>query len=279
MKFILNLLWAKCVMSILSLSILSISINTQAENDQALRVKAFDLPLSALMSEESKAVLKQQAEQAKRDNYYKKVLAKCGAVDTVELANLPDVRRCRAEAFYQSKTYKNLIERYDVVVTPSMIGGVYTEVFTPTDGVADTNENRVLINFHGGSFKRGSRIKSHIESIPIAALGKIRVISVDYRLAPEHHFPAASEDVASVYRELLKRYKPENIGLYGGSAGGILTAQSMAWFQQEKLPLPGAIGMFFGAASKLDGDTMHIVGALEGRDWLEYVEQGLNKGD
>jgi monoterpene epsilon-lactone hydrolase len=71
---------------------------------------------------------------------------------------------------------------------------------------------------------------------PIASIGKIKVISVDYRQAPEYAFPSASEDVATVYRELLKTYKPTNIGIYGCSAGGLLTAETIAWFQKEKLP-------------------------------------------
>jgi len=62
-----------------------------------------------------------------------------------------------------------------------------------------------------------------------------------YRQAPEFAFPAATEDIAAVYRELLKTYRPEDIGIFGCSAGGSLTAQSMAWFLKENLPLPGAI--------------------------------------
>jgi epsilon-lactone hydrolase len=112
-----------------------------------------------------------------------------------------------------------------------------------------------------------------LESIPIASVGRVKVISIDYRLAPEYTFPAASEDVAVVYREVLKRYKPKNIGLYGCSAGSMLTAESIAWFQRAKLPLPGAIGMFCaGASSALDADTGkfwksdsgYITGALVG---------------
>ena len=81
----------------------------------------------------------------------------------------------------------------------------------------------------------------------------IQVITVDYREAPEHAFPAASEDVATVYRDLLKQYDPKSIGIYGISAGGFLTAQTVAWLQQENLPMPGAIGIF-SAASGLDGE-------------------------
>jgi len=78
------------------------------------------------------------------------------------------------------------------------------------------------------------------------------VISVDYRMGAEYTFPAASQDVAAVYREILKDYKPENIGLFGNSGGGKLVAQSIAWFQKEELPLPGAVGLFYTGATTAD---------------------------
>lgn len=98
--------------------------------------------------------------------------------------------------------------------------------------------------------------------MPIASLGKMRVVSVDYREAPEHTFPSASEDVEAIYKELLKTYKPGNIGIYGCSAGGLLTTQSIAWFHQKGLPMPGAAGMFCdGGAYWTEGDSGSIAAA------------------
>jgi monoterpene epsilon-lactone hydrolase len=135
---------------------------------------------------------------------------------------------------------------FAVDIKPKMIGGVQTDVVQPADGVPEKNKRRVLINLHGGGFEVGARWGGQIESIPVASLGAIRVITVDYREGPEYRFPAASEDVVAVYRELLKSYKPKNIGIYGCSAGGLLTAEMMAWLHKEGMPLPGAIGMFCG---------------------------------
>jgi len=74
------------------------------------------------------------------------------------------------------------------------------------------------------------------------------VVSVYYRLAPENPFPAAVDDVVAVYKELLKTYKPGSIGIFGTSAGAILTAEVTVKLKQLGLPLPGALGMFSGLA-------------------------------
>ncbi len=138
------------------------------------------------------------------------------------------------------------------------IGGVHAYVYEPSTGVSAKNRARVLINLHGGGFTGCWPGCAELESIPIAALMKIKVVSVDYREGPEYKFPAASEDVAHVYAELLKTYKPKNIGIYGCSAGGMLTAMSLAWFQKHALPSPGADGIFCASAGGFGGDASYI---------------------
>jgi acetyl esterase/lipase len=71
--------------------------------------------------------------------------------------------------------------------------------------------------------------------------------------------------VAAVYKELLKSYKPRNIGIYGCSAGGVLTAEATAWIEKEKLPAPGAIGIFCAsAAGWTGGDSASVAPLLSG---------------
>lgn len=153
---------------------------------------------------------------------------------------------------------------YPVMIATRSIGGVPTQVVTPRQGIASRQRQRVLINLHGGAFLWGAGSGGLVESIPIASLGRIKVITVDYRQGPEHVFPAASEDVATVYRALLKTYPARNIGIYGCSAGGFLTAESVAWFISKKLPLPGAIGTFCGSLTELDGDSAWVAPVLNG---------------
>jgi epsilon-lactone hydrolase len=153
---------------------------------------------------------------------------------------------------------------WPVNIEPRVIGGVRTRVITPKAGIAPGNRGRVLINLHGGGFVQGEGNGALTESIPIAGVGRITVITVAYREAPEYHFPAASEDVAAVYRELLKNQRAEDIGIYGCSAGGILTAEALAWFAKEKLPMPGAIGTFCGSIARIGGDSSHVGPLLVG---------------
>lgn len=153
---------------------------------------------------------------------------------------------------------------YPVKITEERIGGVVTDVVVPEAGVAESNSNRVLIQLHGGGFIVGARFGAQSESIPIAGIGKVKVVAVDYRMFPEAHHPAAIEDVIAVYREILKTYKPQNIGMFGCSAGGILTAQVTAALQAQKLPRPGAIGIFCAGAGVLAGDSNYLGGIASG---------------
>lgn len=189
----------------------------------------------------------------------------CPAADGSDRQAMATWRQCNAERFATSPSFVRVLAHYPVRISFEVMGGVSTEVFTPKEGVDFLNTDRVLINLHGGHFVAGSRTQSRLESVPISAVGKIKVISIDYRMAPEYAFPSASEDVAAVYREVLKTYKPENIGMYGSSAGGLLTAESIAWFQKERLALPAAIGLFSGGASYYqDGDSAPMAAAIEG---------------
>jgi acetyl esterase/lipase len=134
---------------------------------------------------------------------------------------------------------------YPVNIQEVTIAGVRTDIITPLS-MPDANRNRVLVNLHGGGFNSDSG--SLIEGIPISNLTKMKVVSVYYRLAPENPFPSGVDDVVAVYKELLKTYPPKNIGLFGTSAGAILSAEVTVKLQQLGVPVPGALGFFSGLA-------------------------------
>ncbi len=135
--------------------------------------------------------------------------------------------------------------KYPYTSTKGKIGTVPVETFVPNAGIAPENKDRILVQIHGGGFTSGGGgIGGAVETIPIMGLGRFKVIAVDYRLQPEHTMQEAVDDVVMVYRDVLKTYKPENIGIYGCSAGGALAAYGLAAFQRQKLPLPAAVGIF-----------------------------------
>ena len=154
---------------------------------------------------------------------------------------------------------------YSVRITSRTIGGVRVDEVVPDAGIAPENARRALILLHGGGFMWGAGAGARSEAVPIAAMARIRVIAVDYRMAPEHVFPAASEDVAAVYRSLLESYDAAAIGLYGCSAGGILAAQAVAWFDRHGLPRPGAIATACATGAEVAGDSSHLAPLSMGR--------------
>jgi epsilon-lactone hydrolase len=157
---------------------------------------------------------------------------------------------------------------YPVNVEETSMAGVRTDIITP---LSDAGSKRVLINLHGGGFNSDSG--SLIEGVPIANLAKIKVVSVYYRLAPENPFPAAVDDVVAVYKELLKTYPPHNIGIFGTSAGAILTCEVAVRLKQLGLPLPAALGIFSGLGdfSRVgDSRQLFTLNGLPGR--LEPID-------
>ncbi len=153
-----------------------------------------------------------------------------------------DTQRAATDAFRKGRA-EEARKLYPVNIEERTLGGVRTDIITPLKIPAEKRE-RVLINVHGGGFVMDSG--SLVEGIPIANLTETTVISVYYRLAPEHPFPAAVDDTVAVYKELLKTHKPRNMGIFGTSAGAMLTAEVAVELQRLGLPLPAALGLFSG---------------------------------
>jgi acetyl esterase/lipase len=169
-------------------------------------------------------------------------------------------RRSKTDA-WQARAGEAYRAAYPATVTSGTIGGVPVRIITPPV-IGTGKSDRVLVNFHGGGFNSDSG--SLTESIPIANLTQTKVVSVLYRLAPEHPFPASVEDTVAVYKELLKTYKPRNIALYGTSAGAILTAETAVKLKQLGLPLPGALGIFSGLGDFSQAGDSQAIYALHG---------------
>jgi acetyl esterase/lipase len=160
------------------------------------------------------------------------------------------------------------IEIYPSSIEETTIDGVHAFVVTPHSGVDRRNAHRVLIAAHQGGFRFGGTNSALLEAVPLAGRGRVKVIAVDYRKAPQFAYPAASEDMERVYRYVLKSFKPKNVGIYGCSAGGTLVAESLVRFQQQSLPRPGAAGIMCSGAMKnfwFGGDSYSVSAILNGK--------------
>jgi acetyl esterase/lipase len=101
--------------------------------------------------------------------------------------------------------------------------------------------DRIVLFFHGGGFMEGSTADHTGLILRLAKAAEARVFSVDYRLAPEHPFPAAVHDAVSAYRWLLARgYPHHRIVPAGISAGGTLVLSLLVSLRDGRLPLPPA---------------------------------------
>lgn len=124
-----------------------------------------------------------------------------------------------------------------VTCEPVSAGSVDGEWVSPANPARD----KAILFFHGGGFRLGS-VSSHRDLIAQIALASgCRVLAINYRLAPEHRYPAALDDALAAYDWMLGQgLKPANITFAGDSAGGNLVLASMLALRDRKLPLPAA---------------------------------------
>ncbi len=126
----------------------------------------------------------------------------------------------------------------DVKCEPVDAGGTPAEWIT-TPGVVS---QRVILYLHGGGYVGGS-IETHRDLVArISRVSKARILIIDYRLAPEHPFPAGLEDAVAAYRWLVSTegIKPDNLIVAGDSAGGGLTVATLVKLRDEGVALPAA---------------------------------------
>jgi monoterpene epsilon-lactone hydrolase len=124
-----------------------------------------------------------------------------------------------------------------VIVTAAALGGVPTAEVT-VDGV---EPRHVVLYFHGGVYVLGDAFQAAGLASQIGRRTRATVISVDYRLAPEHPYPAAVDDALAAYEALLQNgTAPSDIAFAGESAGGGLAVATLVNARDHGLPLPAA---------------------------------------
>ncbi len=107
------------------------------------------------------------------------------------------------------------------------------------DGRGGRQTARAILLLHGGGYVFGSARTYRALATRLAKMAEASVWAIDYRLAPEHPYPAAVEDALAAYRALLERHGPEHIALIGDSAGGGLAVATLHRARDSGLPRPG----------------------------------------
>ena len=142
-----------------------------------------------------------------------------------------EAARCREIA---AAAYERLPK--GVTVRSEALGGVPTE-WVEKDG---NPTDRILLYIHGGGFVTGCAQARRGFTAHVAGKLGFNLASIDYRLAPEHPFPAGPEDCLAAYRALLALYPAGRIILLGESAGGNLVLSLLVQIRENGLPLPAA---------------------------------------
>jgi epsilon-lactone hydrolase len=119
------------------------------------------------------------------------------------------------------------------------LGGARAYEITPDD-ISPRSANRAILYLHAGDFVYGAGLAGVSGAVTLAAAGHFKVFAVDYRMPPDHPYPAALDDAVAVFREVIKRYAPANVALVGVAAGGDLAAAAVLKLRDSGQPLPGA---------------------------------------
>lgn len=145
----------------------------------------------------------------------------------------------RLELQFQSLFKKTILSTYTPTLSEIQLADIPALEITPKNW--DGNKKR-LVYFHGGAYTRFSPMSTLSSSVPVAHDLNLKTLAIDYSLAPKANFQQINDEALAVYRALLaKGHKPEDIILFGDSAGGGLVSTLSLRISQEKLPQPGAL--------------------------------------
>lgn len=158
-----------------------------------------------------------------------------------------------------------LKEALGVSLEPTNVGGVQAFILTPRE-IPEHHRDQLVIHLHGGGHIFGAGEVGTNGAMLLAAHGGYKVLSVDYRMPPDHPFPAAVDDALAVYKAVIADTDPRRIAVEGTSAGGNILLSLMLRIKQEGLPMPAAISPNTpGADLTWNGDSFHL------NEWVDNV--------
>ncbi len=158
-----------------------------------------------------------------------------------------------------------LREKLSVTSDPATLGGVKA-FLVKAKTIPEAHRGKVILAIHGGGFVYNPGEAGTLEAVLMAGFGGYEVYAVDYRMAPDHPFPAANDDVMAAYKALLADHKPGDIAVVGTSAGGELTLALCLRAKAEGLPLPAAI-----APGTPEADMTNAGDTIRTNEWLDNV--------
>jgi len=141
----------------------------------------------------------------------------------------------RFSAIGEQAAYEKFSRQY--AIEDRVINGITTQWTTPKDL---KHKDKVMIFIHGGGMVVNTRKTQMPLQVGVANSLGVKVVSIEYPLAPEHPYPAAVHDIVKAYQGIIAEYGAENVGLFGTSAGGGLTAATLLRLKADGLPLPAA---------------------------------------
>lgn len=147
----------------------------------------------------------------------------------------------------------------------SVIAGTVPGEWVSAPGAAS---DRVILCLHGGGYTMGSSKATHVVASFLSVASGCRVLCIDYRLAPEHPFPAALEDTIAAYHWLLDQgISHSRIILVGFSAGGGLALSTLVSLRDAHVPLPAG-AVLISPWTDLAGAGESVVTRAEADPWL-----------
>jgi len=136
----------------------------------------------------------------------------------------------------------------------------------------EPGDRRVYLNIHGGALIYGAGEVCKAMAIGSALRLGVRVVAVDYRMAPDHPYPVPLDDCLAFYRMLLRDHAPHEIIVGGGSAGANLAAALMLRARDEGLPLPAACMLTSPEADLTEsGDSFATNAGIDGMGSLMTI--------
>ncbi len=155
--------------------------------------------------------------------------------------------------------------RLGVSLTRTSLGPVGAFMLQPA-ALPRPHEGQLVVFFHGGGYVLGGGEAGTGEATLLAAFGGYRVLSVDYRLAPDNPHPAALDDAIAAWTEVVEANDPASLAVGGLSAGGGLALALMMAARDKGLPLPAALSL-----GSPWSDMSRTGDSYETNEWLDNV--------